>query len=136
MSTDTIEKFHCHDCGAQAGIAGDYSDDPDERDAEIYADEQFREDWDREHANCKPVPPREPTEYEVAIFKGLQAKPMYLGYGSDIIHLPRPPHGPGQVGRVEGYQQPDPRIAEVERRRAKNRVARKSRRVNRIASNR
>lgn len=92
----TIEKFHCHNCGAEAGIAGEYSDDPDEYANQLIDDEQFREDWDRRHANCKPLPPREPSEYEVAIFK-----------------------------------QPDPRIAQVERRRAKNRMARKSRRANR-----
>ena len=91
--------------------------------------------------------PIEQTEYQRAIGFALSAKqmghgartphnPIYQGYGPDIIHLHRPPHGPGQVGRLEGYQQPDPRIGQVERRRAKNRLARKSRRANRIASNR
>ncbi|WP_207842582.1 hypothetical protein [Williamsia soli] len=87
------------------------------------------------------------TEYQRSIGFALSAKlmghgaqtphnPIYQGFGPDIIHLPRAPHGPGEVGRLEGHQQPDPRIAQVERRRAKNRVARKSRRANRIASNR
>lgn len=48
------EQFVCHRCGAQAGIAGDYSDDPDERNAEIDADQQFRDDWDAEHTVCRP----------------------------------------------------------------------------------
>lgn len=58
---------------------------------------------------------------------------MYLGFGPDIIHLARAPHGPGEVGRLEGFNQPDPRIAQVVRRRAKNRAARKSRGINRRA---
>lgn len=74
---------------------------------------------------------RNPTEYEKAVLNGLQGKQTYAGFGPDIIHLARAPHGPGEVGRLAGYSQPDPRIAQVDRRRAKNRMARKSRRANR-----
>ncbi|MGK9270459.1 hypothetical protein KXR83_05595 [Williamsia muralis] len=77
---------------------------------------------------------REPSPYEVAIFRALQEQPVYLGYGADTVHLPRAPHGPGEVGRLEGHSQPDPRIARVQQRREKNRVARRSRRVNRLAT--
>ncbi|GAC71077.1 hypothetical protein [Gordonia soli] len=71
---------------------------------------------------------REPTDYEVAILAGLQNKPhIYGGYGDDQFIL-----------RADGEAEfvPDPRIARTERRRAKNRVARASRRINRIRSKR
>lgn len=73
------------------------------------------------------------TPYQRAVAIALGRKPIYQGYAADTVHLPRAPHGPGEVGRLEGHSDPDPRMARVDRRRARNRVARKSRRTNRIA---
>lgn len=73
------------------------------------------------------------TPYQRAIAVAVSRKPVYQGYATDTVHLPRAPHGPGGVGRLEGHRDPDPRMAQVDRRRARNRIARKSRRINRIA---
>lgn len=66
---------------------------------------------------------REPTEFEKAVLHGLQFKPVYQGFAGDRVIT----HRDGTTEVV-----PDPRIAHTERRRAKNRVGRKSRRMNRI----
>ncbi|QZD97569.1 hypothetical protein SEA_LONELYBOI_51 [Gordonia phage LonelyBoi] len=70
---------------------------------------------------------REPTTFEKAVLLGLQSKPVYLGYADDQV-----------IVRPDGSTEfiPDPRIARTERRRAKNRVGRKSRRINRIRAQR
>lgn len=83
----------------------------------------FSEAIARAMANTPSDGHREPTEFEKAVLHGLQFKPVYQGYAGDrvIAH----PNGSETVV-------PDPRIAQVERRRAKNRVARKSRRINRV----
>lgn len=65
-----------------------------------------------------------PTDYELAVLRGLQSKPVYPGYLEDRTVFT--PKGPIVV--------PDPRIAQTARRRAKNRVARRSRRINRLRS--
>lgn len=68
-----------------------------------------------------------PSSYELAILRGLQNLPtIYQGFGEDQLVT----HRDGTVEHV-----PDPRIAQTERRRAKNRVARRSRRINRIRGN-
>lgn len=69
---------------------------------------------------------RPPTDYEKAILNGLQLKPrgaVYQGYWKTRV-----------VTYVDGttFVLPDPREAQTARRRARNRVARRSRRVNRI----
>lgn len=79
---------------------------------------------------------RDLTSYEAAILHGMD-KPAYLpgrgyvvvqgvyqGYADDQVII----HADGSTEFV-----PDPRIARTVRRRAKNRVARKSRRINRLA---
>lgn len=66
---------------------------------------------------------RPPTRYERAILLGLQDKPVYQGYADDQVIE----HADGTLQVV-----PDPRIARTARRRAKNRVARHSRRINRL----
>lgn len=67
---------------------------------------------------------RPPTGFELAVLNGLQRLPtVYAGYSDDqvIVH----PDGSTEVV-------PDPRIARTARRRARNKHARKSRRINRI----
>lgn len=66
---------------------------------------------------------REPTRFERGILLGLQRKHVYQGYADDQV-IVRPDDTADFV--------PDPRIAQTERRRAKNCAARKSRRINRI----
>lgn len=67
----------------------------------------------------------EPTEFEKAVLLGLQKLPhVYQGYAADRVIM----HADGTNEFV-----PDPRIARTAHRRAKNRVARKSRRINRRA---
>lgn len=79
---------------------------------------------------------RDLTSYEAAILHGMD-KPAYIpgkgyvvvqgvyqGYADDQVII----HADGTTEFV-----PDPRIARTARRRAKNRVARKSRRINRLA---
>ncbi|QDH92490.1 hypothetical protein SEA_DMITRI_47 [Gordonia phage Dmitri] len=73
----------------------------------------FSEAIARAMANTPSDGHREPTEFEKAVLHGLQFKPVYQGY-------------------VDDNGLPDPRIARTGRRRAKNRVGRKSRRINRI----
>ncbi|UAJ16483.1 hypothetical protein PP504_gp52 [Gordonia phage Dolores] len=70
---------------------------------------------------------RQPTTFEKAVLLGLQNKPIYQGYADDQV-----------IVRPDGSTDfiPDPRIARTERRRAKNRVGRKSRRTNRIRARR
>ncbi|AZV00771.1 hypothetical protein SEA_KIKO_47 [Gordonia phage Kiko] len=79
----------------------------------------------RAMAKTAPDGHREPTEFEKAVLVGLQSKPVYQGYTDDQVII----HSDGTETVV-----PDPRIARTERRRAKNKVARKSRRINRIRS--
>lgn len=68
-----------------------------------------------------------PSSYELALLRGLQNLPtIYPGFAPDQAIT----HRDGTVERV-----PDPRISQTERRRAKNRVARRSRRINRIRGN-
>ena len=66
---------------------------------------------------------REPTEFEKAVLNGLQRKHVYQGYGADRVVV----HPDGTTELV-----PDPRIAATARRRARNKQARRSRRINRI----
>ncbi|WPH57931.1 hypothetical protein SEA_RAYTHEFIREFLY_54 [Gordonia phage RayTheFireFly] len=97
----------------------------------------------RAMANTPSDGHREPTEFEKAVLYGLQVKSgifqndvarvirqvpaeVYQGYAGDRVIV----HPDGSETLV-----PDPRIAQVERRRAKNRVGRKSRRINRIWAN-
>ncbi len=63
----------------------------------------------------------------------LSKKPhVYEGYREDTVHLARPPflQPGGTVGKLEGFSDPDPRMARVDRRRAANKVARRQRKVN------
>ncbi|QWY84323.1 hypothetical protein SEA_JALAMMAH_57 [Gordonia phage Jalammah] len=70
---------------------------------------------------------RDPTEFEKAVLRGLQFKPVYQGFADDQV-----------IVRVDGTHEfvPDPRIARTERRRARNKAGRKSRRINRIRARR
>ncbi|QCG77638.1 hypothetical protein HOV42_gp55 [Gordonia phage Fairfaxidum] len=78
---------------------------------------------------------RDLTPYEEAVLHGM-TKPAYIpGRGYCMVQGVYQGYADDQVvthrdGTTEVV--PDPRIARTERRRAKNRVARKSRRVNRI----
>ncbi|QKY80045.1 hypothetical protein SEA_DOGGS_44 [Gordonia phage Doggs] len=100
----------------------------------------FSEAVARAMANTPSDGHREPTEFEKSVLYGLQVKSgtfqndnarcirqvpaeVYQGYANDRVIV----HPDGSETLV-----PDPRIAQVERRRAKNRVGRKSRRINRI----
>ena len=104
---------------------------------------------------------REPTAYEIAILKGLNRKRenhapssknvsvstrelsrrarfgrvpvpnlVYAGFKADHVLGRRPAFGP--VAELPARVVEDPRVGQTARRRAKNRVARKSRRVNRL----
>lgn len=66
---------------------------------------------------------REPTEFEKAVLNGLQRKHVYQGYRADqhIVH----PDGTTEIV-------PDPRIGQCARRRARNKTARRQRRINRV----
>ncbi|NDK91430.1 hypothetical protein GYA93_17865 [Gordonia desulfuricans] len=83
---------------------------------------------------------RVPTEFERAILHGLQRKPrgaVYQGYSKDrvvveTLHSTTCSDQLGLAPRSVETVIPDPRRAQVDRRRAKNRVARKSRRINQI----
>ncbi|MDL9944210.1 hypothetical protein QSJ19_01155 [Gordonia sp. ABSL11-1] len=69
-----------------------------------------------------------PSSYELAVLRGLQILPtIYQGFGADQVIT----HRDGTVEHV-----PDPRIAQTERRRARNRMARRSRRINRLGAQR
>lgn len=81
-----------------------------------------------------PAPPapiddyRPPTGFEKAVLQGLQLKPrgaVYQGYAEVRV-----------ITDADGFTTllPDPREAATARRRARNRCARKSRRINRIRS--
>lgn len=86
----TVEKFSCDRCGAQAGIAGGFSDDPDEYDDQLIDQELFEEEWARRHEDCRP-----PAQRQIPLWSSMR-------------------HG-----------------SKVAPRRARNKVARKSRRINR-----
>ncbi|QDP44176.1 hypothetical protein SEA_JUJU_60 [Gordonia phage JuJu] len=85
---------------------------------------------------------RDPTEFEKAVLNGLQRRhfqfqwgfggegsipQVYMGYTDDQV-----------IVWADGTEEfiPDPRIARTERRRARNRAGRKSRRINRIRARR
>lgn len=45
-------EFLCKGCGAQAGIFGELSDDPEERYRELDEQYEFERLWDEQHASC------------------------------------------------------------------------------------
>ncbi|QDH92315.1 hypothetical protein SEA_SPOOKY_48 [Gordonia phage Spooky] len=48
-------EYICEGCGAQAGIAGQFADDPDEAAREFDEQLRFEEEWDDRHRNCVPT---------------------------------------------------------------------------------
>lgn len=102
-------ELNCPGCGDHMGFAGVYSDDPDERYEQMVDEDLAIEEWRDRHVNCTSketaMPYREPTSFEKAILLGLQ--------GKRHVYAGTVPEG------------------EVAVRRRRNRVARRSRRINR-----